>query len=65
VPDGIHTGLEIAEQLTNRACSIPEDKRWFFELIRINLSEQVHERYQSAREIKQDLERGQVTKALQ
>ena len=31
--------------------------RWFFELIRINLSEDVNDRYFSAREIKADLER--------
>ena len=33
-------------------------QRWFFELIKINLAEDVNDRYFSAREIKADLDSG-------
>src|SRR5262249_37501849 len=42
----------------------PTDQRWFWELIRINLSEDVNERYFSAREIKADLTKRQVTREM-
>ena len=39
-----------------RTAPSPAQQRWFFELIRINLAEDVNDRYFSAREIKADLE---------
>ena len=41
--------------------TVPAEQRWFFELIKINLAEDVNDRYFSAREIKADLEKQQVT----
>ena len=43
---------------------LPAEFRWFFELLKINLQEDVNDRYFSAREIKQDLERRRVTKEV-
>src|SRR5262249_51560132 len=43
-------------------CPIPGDQRWLYELIKINLAEEVHDRYFSCREFKADLERRQVTR---
>ena len=41
---------------------IPAGERWLYELIKINLAEDIHERYHSARELKADLEKRQVTR---
>jgi serine/threonine protein kinase len=60
-PEGFYTAKEIETQLADPK-AIPPDQRWFYELIKINLAEDVNERYFSAREIKQDLERKRVTK---
>jgi hypothetical protein len=40
---------------------LPGQFRWFFEIIKINLSEDINDRYFTAREIKTDLERQRVT----
>ncbi len=61
-PEGFYTAKEIDAQLADG--SIPKEQRWFYELIRINLAEDVNERYFSAREIKADLEKHQVTREL-
>ena len=37
-------------------------RRWFFELLRINLAEDVNDRYFTAQEFKADLERRRVTR---
>jgi predicted Ser/Thr protein kinase len=58
-PDGYHTQNEIESQLGN--ATIPGDQRWFYELIKINLAEDINERYFTAREIKTDLEKRRVT----
>ncbi|MGE3805616.1 MAG: protein kinase [Gemmataceae bacterium] len=58
-PEGSFTQQEIDQQLKSN--SLPREHHWFFELIKINLSEDINDRYFSAREIKQDLERKQVT----
>jgi serine/threonine protein kinase len=64
-PEGFYTARELEKQLVSQGSDkIPESERWFFELIRINLSEDANERYFSAREFKADLERRQVTKEV-
>jgi serine/threonine protein kinase len=61
-PEGFYTAKEIEGQLADPKSGLPQDARWLFEMIKINLAEDVNERYFSAREIKQDLERKRVTK---
>jgi serine/threonine-protein kinase len=61
-PEGFHTAKEIDTQL--QAGTIPADQRWFYELIKINLAEDVNERYFTANEIKRDLDKRRVTKEL-
>lgn len=61
-PEGFYTANELAEQLKDPKSPLPNEHRWFFELLRINLSEDVNDRYFTAREIKQDLDRRRVTK---
>jgi LSD1 subclass zinc finger protein len=63
-PEGFYTARELEEQLAQPGGSIPPDQRWFFELIKINLAEDVHDRYFSALEIKRDLEKRQVTREV-
>jgi serine/threonine protein kinase len=60
-PEGSFTARELETQLANGNGGIPAEQRWFFELIKINLAEDVNERYFSAREIKADLERRRIT----
>ncbi len=48
-------------QLSDPASPIPADQRWFFELVKLNLAEDVNDRYFSAREIKADLLNRRVT----
>lgn len=63
-PEGFYTAKELEEQLKDPNGSLPAEHRWFFELLRINLAEDVNDRYFSALEFKADLERKQVTKEL-
>jgi hypothetical protein len=63
-PEGYYTAKELEQQLADAGTTLPPAQRWFFELIRINLSEDVNERYFSAREIKRDLEAQRVTKEV-
>jgi predicted Ser/Thr protein kinase len=63
-PEGFYTARELETQLNDSPSTIPADQRWFFELIKINLSEDVNDRYFSAREIKADLQRHRVTKEV-
>jgi serine/threonine protein kinase len=70
-PEGFYTARELENQLTNDSGSegagspkLPEAYRWFFELIKINLAEDVNERYYSARELKTDLELQRITREL-
>jgi predicted Ser/Thr protein kinase len=60
-PEGFYTARELETQLNDGNGGLPKDQRWFYELIRINLAEDVNERYFSAREIKADLEKRLVT----
>jgi predicted Ser/Thr protein kinase/phage FluMu protein Com len=64
-PEGFYTARELETQLAeNGHGALPGDHRWFYELIKINLSEDANERYFSAREIKADLERRRVTREV-
>jgi serine/threonine-protein kinase len=63
-PEGFYTAKELETQLADGNATIPKEHRWFFELLQINLAEDVNDRYFSAREIKQDLEHKCVTKEL-
>jgi predicted Ser/Thr protein kinase len=62
-PDGFHTARDLDAQLAEPA-GLPAEHRWFYELIRVNLSEDVNDRYFSAREIKADLDKRQVTREV-
>jgi serine/threonine protein kinase len=63
-PEGFYTAKELETQLADANSQLPAPYRWFYELIRINLAEDMNDRYFSAREIKADLERQRVTKEL-
>jgi len=64
-PEGFYTARELEKKLVPEGSDkIQESERWFFELIKINLSEDASERYFSAREFKADLEQRQVTKQV-
>jgi serine/threonine protein kinase len=63
-PEGFYTARELEAQLNGQSSSLSADQRWLFELLKINLAEDVNDRYFSCREIKADLERRQVTKEV-
>ncbi len=44
-PEGFYTAKEIEDQLNDATAPIPAEQRWFFELIKINLAEDINERY--------------------
>src|SRR5262249_46015772 len=54
-PEGFYTARELEEQLATPQSPLQAAPRWFYELVKINLSEDANERYFSAREIKADL----------
>jgi serine/threonine protein kinase len=63
-PEGFYTARELEKQLADSNGPIPAEQRWFFELIKINLAEDVNDRYFSCAEVKTDLARRQVTKEV-
>jgi predicted Ser/Thr protein kinase len=63
-PEGFYTARELEGQLGDGNAPWPPEHRWLYELIKINLSEDVKDRYFSAREIKADLEKRQVTREV-
>jgi serine/threonine-protein kinase len=63
-PEGFYTARELEEQLADPKSALSGPHRWFYELLKINLAEEANERYFSAREIKADLERRQVTREV-
>ncbi|MCI0378017.1 MAG: protein kinase [Gemmataceae bacterium] len=63
-PEGFYTAKELEGQLADPKSPLPQPFRWFYELIKINLSEDINDRYFSAREIKGDLEKQRVTKEV-
>ncbi|NBO93636.1 MAG: hypothetical protein EBV06_15205 [Planctomycetia bacterium] len=62
-PEGASTGREI-EAMLAEANTISTDQRWFYELIKINLAEDINDRYHTAADIKRDLERKSVTREI-
>jgi predicted Ser/Thr protein kinase len=62
-PEGTFTGKEIEDELKKPAPSYPggAGAKWFYELIKINLAEDINDRYFSAKEIKADLDRKRVS----
>jgi tRNA A-37 threonylcarbamoyl transferase component Bud32 len=62
-PEGYYTARDLEEQLASGG-GIAQEHRWFYELIKINLAEDVKDRYFTAREIKADLEKRRVTKEV-
>jgi Protein kinase domain len=63
-PEGHYTARELEAQLRNGAGGLPAGQRWLYELIKINLAEDVNDRYFSCREFRADLERRQVTREM-
>src|SRR5205823_12498678 len=63
-PEGFYTARELETQLNQPNGFIPADKRWFYELLRINLAEDLNDRYFSCRDFKADLEKRQITKEV-
>jgi serine/threonine protein kinase len=63
-PEGFYTARELETQLADGSGPWPPEHRWLFEMIKINLSEDVKDRYFTAREIKADLEKRQVTREV-
>ncbi len=63
-PEGFYTARELETQLNDANGGIAAEQRWFFELIKTNLAEDVNDRYFSAREIKADLEKRRVTREV-
>jgi predicted Ser/Thr protein kinase len=59
-PEGHYTAEELKALLAEPNGKAEE--RWFWELIKINLSEDVNDRYFSAREIRADLEKRAITR---
>ena len=62
-PEGFYTARDLEEQLSG-GNGISADQRWLYELIKINLSEDIKDRYFTAKEIKADLEKRRVTKEV-
>jgi predicted Ser/Thr protein kinase/phage FluMu protein Com len=60
-PEGQYTAMELRDMLASQAGTITADQRWLYEIIATNLSEDAHDRYFSAREIKADLQKRAVT----
>lgn len=63
-PEGFYTAKELETQLAEANSPLPAPYRWFYEVIKINLSEDVNDRYFSAKEFKYDLEKQRVTKEV-
>lgn len=62
VPDGTGTADRLAKALSGESCPYPAEQRWFFELLRVNLAKNFHDRYFSCADFKADLERRQFTR---
>lgn len=61
-PEGHLTAETIDQGLKDG--SLPAEYRWFYEVLRVNLAEDVNDRYFSAKEIKKDLQTRRVTKEV-
>lgn len=60
-PEGQYTAIELRDMLASQPGKVPAEHRWMYQIIATNLAEDVNDRYYSAREIKQDLQRQAVT----
>lgn len=63
-PEGFYTARELEARLNGSANSLSADQRWLFDLIKINLAEDVNDRYFSCQEVKADLERRRIAKEM-
>src|SRR5205814_3826341 len=63
-PEGFYTAKVLETQLADPRSPLPQSQHWFYDLLRINLSEDINDRYFSAKEIKTDLERQRVTREI-
>jgi serine/threonine protein kinase len=61
-PEGFYTAREIEDRLADTANPFPDGQRWFYDLIKINLAEDVNDRYFTARDMQADLEKRKVTR---
>lgn len=59
-PEGHYTAMELKEWLDRGEGILPQH-RWLYELLRINLAEDVNDRYYSAREFRDDLAGNRLT----
>jgi serine/threonine protein kinase len=63
-PEGFYTARELEARLNDPNGSISAKERWFYELVKINLAEDINDRYFSCQEFKADLEKRQLTKEV-
>jgi serine/threonine protein kinase len=70
-PEGFYTARELEKQLAENSKAagktsnhFPEASDWFFQLIKINLSEDPNDRYFTARDFKADLEMRRITSEI-
>jgi serine/threonine protein kinase len=63
-PEGSSTVRDLESRLADPNGTGSADRRWFFELIKINLAEDPNARYFSAREFKADLEQRHVARQV-
>jgi serine/threonine-protein kinase len=63
-PEGHYTARELEKQLKDGKGAIPTEQRWFYELIKINLAEDVNDRYFTCRELRTDLEHRRLTREV-
>ncbi|MGH9678197.1 MAG: serine/threonine protein kinase, partial [Candidatus Acidiferrum sp.] len=61
-PEGFYTAREIENRLAETGGKIPVEHRWFFEMMKTNLSEDVNQRYFTAKEMKADLDHHAITR---
>jgi serine/threonine protein kinase len=61
-PEGFYTARDLETQLADPNGSMPTNQRWFYQLLKANLAEDVNDRYFSCQEFKADLEKRQITK---
>jgi serine/threonine protein kinase len=63
-PEGFYTAREVEAQLSQSNGSITADKRWFYELLKINLAEDLNDRYFSCQDFNAVLDKRQVTEEI-
>jgi predicted Ser/Thr protein kinase len=61
-PEGSFTAKEIEQKLAGQNGGVQPQHKWFWELMRINLAEDVNDRYFTAKDFKADLEKKGLTK---